>query len=34
MQRQKAIELVARAEYIELTTHPGFRDEFIKAIMF
>jgi uncharacterized 2Fe-2S/4Fe-4S cluster protein (DUF4445 family) len=34
VQRQKAIELAARAEYIELTTHPGFRDEFIKAIMF
>jgi uncharacterized 2Fe-2S/4Fe-4S cluster protein (DUF4445 family) len=33
-QRQKAIELAERVEYIELTTHPGFRDEFIKAIMF
>ena len=32
--RQKAVELAQRAEYIELTTHPGFRDEFIKAIMF
>lgn len=32
--RQKAIELAQRADYIELTTHPGFRDEFIKAIMF
>jgi uncharacterized 2Fe-2S/4Fe-4S cluster protein (DUF4445 family) len=33
-QRRKAIELAERVEYIELTTHPGFRDEFIKAIMF
>ena len=33
-QRRKAIELAARAEYVELTTHPGFRDQFFKAIMF
>jgi uncharacterized 2Fe-2S/4Fe-4S cluster protein (DUF4445 family) len=32
--RRKAIELAERVEYIELTTHPGFRDEFFKAIMF
>ena len=32
--RRKAIELAAWAEYVELTTHPGFRDEFFKAIMF
>jgi uncharacterized 2Fe-2S/4Fe-4S cluster protein (DUF4445 family) len=32
--RQKAVELAKRSEYIELTTHPGFRDQFIKSIMF
>jgi uncharacterized 2Fe-2S/4Fe-4S cluster protein (DUF4445 family) len=33
-QRRKAVELAERAEYIELTTHSGFKEEFIKAIMF
>jgi uncharacterized 2Fe-2S/4Fe-4S cluster protein (DUF4445 family) len=32
--RRKAVELAERSEYIELTTHPGFRDQFIKSIMF
>jgi uncharacterized 2Fe-2S/4Fe-4S cluster protein (DUF4445 family) len=32
--RGKAVELAERAEYIELTTHPGFKDQFIKSIMF
>ncbi|MBN2148416.1 MAG: DUF4445 domain-containing protein, partial [Anaerolineales bacterium] len=33
-QRRKAVDLAQRAEYIELTTHSGFKEEFIKAIMF
>jgi uncharacterized 2Fe-2S/4Fe-4S cluster protein (DUF4445 family) len=32
--RRKAAELAKCSEYIELTTHPGFRDQFIKSIMF
>ena len=32
--RRKAVELAERSEYIELTTHPGFKDQFIKSIMF
>jgi uncharacterized 2Fe-2S/4Fe-4S cluster protein (DUF4445 family) len=32
--RDTAIELAKRVEYIELTTHPGFKDQFIQSIMF
>lgn len=32
--RGTATELVERVEYIELTTHAGFQDEFMKAINF
>ena len=32
--RRKAVELAERSEYIELTTHPDFKDQFIKSIMF
>ena len=30
--RQQALEILQRAEYIELTTHPAFSDMYVKAI--
>ena len=32
--RRKAVEISQRVEYVELTTHPSFNDQFMKAIMF
>lgn len=30
--RQQALEILKRAEYIELTTHPAFSDTYVQAI--
>lgn len=32
--RRAAVEIAQRAEYVELSTHPAFRSQFMKAIVF